>query len=590
MSTNQPNAIPVGKPIPGAQKPAQVPVPSISDADKNKLKKQAFVYLPKQLNTIPAQKQILEMLAAVIAPMRVCLEKAYRETFPNAQSGVLPVNQAVAQCAYEVNTIAGMIVLENLPLQQETREDLLKAWVVLDYYSYILKPEFSQNIRNLQNHLARYLLNTMQQSAPVRNSQPVPEVPGLPPLSASEQTIADLAPKPMQNKTVAQAFDEEFTVSRTSKRKPILPIMLSVLLIAALAVGGWFYMEKLSPVAKAEQAIDAIGTVTLESEEVLFAAETLFDQLPEHKRGKVENKQALLDARTEYDRLTAAVQKAVDAINAIGTVSENSGDAIQKAWAAYDALKADDLTGYVANEYSVLKKADEEYNTICIRNLLASAQEEQNNGNYQKAKELYHSLVSQYPEDDSVSVANTGIMNCSVKLAEAELKNSNLEAAAKLLDEVSSLCSPTDEYTKAKESLTQRLKQIRPHNGKIFRTKIDWGYGKLTLEATKEQDALFKVVSTTDESKFILIYVQAGNTAEARLKDGTYYVKYTTGDNWYGEDSKFGADAPFYKSTTTYSYTTKIEGNWIYYYAREASLIETSADYFIGTTIQASEF
>ena len=182
------------------------------------------------------------------------------------------------------------------------------------------------------------------------------------------------------------------------------------------------------------------------------------------------------------------------------------------------------------------------------------------------------------------------MMNCAVKLAEAEIKNSNLEAAAKLLDEVSSLCSPTEEYTKAKETLTQRLKQVRPHNGKIFRTNIDWGYGKLTLEATKEQDALFKVVSTENEDKFILIYVQAGNTAEARLKDGTYYVKYTTGDHWFGESSRFGADAPFYKSTTTYYYTTTIEGNWIYYYAREASLIKTSDDYFTSTTIQASEF
>jgi len=126
MSTNQPDAIPVGKPIPSAQKPPQAPVPPISEADANRLKKLSFVYMPKQLNTISAQKQILEMLAAVISPVRVCLEKAYRETFPKAESGEMPINQAVAQCAYEVNTVSGLIVLENLPLQQEIREESIE--------------------------------------------------------------------------------------------------------------------------------------------------------------------------------------------------------------------------------------------------------------------------------------------------------------------------------------------------------------------------------------------------------------------------------------------------------------------------------
>jgi len=581
MSTNQPDAIPVGKPIPSAQKPPQAPVPPISEADANRLKKLSFVYMPKQLNTISAQKQILEMLAAVISPVRVCLEKAYRETFPKAESGEMPINQAVAQCAYEVNTVSGLIVLENLPLQQEIREDLLKAWVVLDYYSFVLKPEFSQNIRNLRNHLARYLLANMQQAAPVVN--PIPATPD------SEQTIPDPMTLPVQDKTVAQ-YDEESSVSRVGRKKPILPIVLSVVLIAALAVGIWFYSEKLGLVAKTEEAIAAIGTVTLESEDALFAAEELYGELPEHKRNKVENKQVLLDARQEYDRLNEAVRKASDAIHAIGTVSAGSGEAIQAAWDAYNALKADDLTGYVSAEYAILVDADAQYSALCARNLLASAQEEQKNGNYQKAKDLYQSLVDQYPESDSAGSAKNGIMNCNVKLAEEELKNNNLEAAAKLLDEVSTLCKPTDEYTKARETLTQRLKYARPHNGKIFRTNIDWGWGKLTLEATAEQDALFKVVSTENEDKYILIYVQAGNSAEVRLKDGTYYVKYTTGDHWFSESSKFGADAPFYKSTTTYYYTTSFEGNWVYYYAREASLVSTSDDYITGTAIQASEF
>lgn len=589
MSANQPEPISVGKPMQESHSPVPAPVPPISDMDKSRLKKLGMAYIPKQLNTVPAQKQLLEMLSAVIPPVRVCLEKAYRETWPKAERGELPMNQAVAQCAYEVNTIIGLIILENLQLQQETREDKLKAWMVLDYYSYVLKPEFSKNIRNLQNFLGRHLLANF---APVSSSpDKEPTVP-LP-----ERTIPDSMHNSMnhsmnnsvQEKTVAQAQQVYVSEYKDHKRSP-LPIIAAVLLVVALVGGIWFYTENYGAVAKTEQAIAAIGEVSLESEEALFAAEALYGELPEHKRGKVENKQVLLDARAEYDRLHNLVQDAVDAINAIGTVSTTSGEAIEKAVSAYEALKADDLTQYVQSEHSILVNAQSQYSNLCAKELYDSAQAQQKNGSYQAARDLYQTILDKYSDSDSASAAKTGLMNCAAALAQDSLRTGNLENAAKLLEEVSSLCAHTEDYTKAKETLDQRLKQARPHNGKIFRTNIDWGWGKLKLEATADQDALFKVVSKENEDKFILIYVQAGNTAEVRLKDGTYYVKYTTGDHWFSQDSMFGAEAPFYKSTTTYYYTTNIEGNWVYYYARTASLVKSSEDYFTGTTIKAEEF
>lgn len=562
MSENiQKEPIPVGKPLPGNSNPAAQPA-AISEADKNKLKQQGFAYMPKQLDTIAAQKQILAMLAGVLPPVRVCQEKADRETWPKAERGELPMNHAVAQCAYEVNTLIGMTLLDNLGLEKQNREALLKGWIALDYYCYVLNPSFTANLHRLQDRLSGILLAGVQKAAPVQ-----------PPVRQDVRVP--------ENKAV---------VEKPANKKRIGAILGALVAVVALAAGIWFYSENLSPVAKTEQAIEAIGTVTMESEDAILAAEELYTNLAENKQKKVENSRTLLDARKEYDRMEGAIQKAVDAIKAIGTVSLDSGDSIRKAWTAYDALKTDNLTSYVSKEYTSLVKADKEYASLCAGDLLATAQEKQKSGSYQEAKDAYQTILTQYSETDSVADAKTGIMDCTAALAQAQIKTNDLEGAYKLLEEVTNLCSHTQDYTKAQETLQQRLKQVRPTNGKVFKNKVDWGWGKLTLEAPSDQDVLFKVQSVDDAERFVLVYVQAGKETEVSLKDGTYHVKYTTGENWFSQDSMFGSDASFYKSTSTYWYTTTIEGRYVYYYARTASLNKSSSDYFIGTTIKAEEF
>ena len=86
-----------------------------------------------------------------------------------------------------------------------------------------------------------------------------------------------------------------------------------------------------------EKLIDAIGTVTLDSEETIKAARGAYDALTEEQQAQVGNYQTLLDAEAKLADLKAAdaVEKLIDAI---GTVTLDSEATIKAARGAYDAL------------------------------------------------------------------------------------------------------------------------------------------------------------------------------------------------------------------------------------------------------------
>ena len=96
-------------------------------------------------------------------------------------------------------------------------------------------------------------------------------------------------------------------------------------------------LADLQAVDAVEQLIDAIGTVTLDSEEAIKAARDGYDALTDAQKEQVGNYQTLLDAEAKLADLKAAdaVEKLIDAI---GTVTLDSEEAIKAARGAYDAL------------------------------------------------------------------------------------------------------------------------------------------------------------------------------------------------------------------------------------------------------------
>lgn len=196
---------------------------------------------------------------------------------------------------------------------------------------------------------------------------------------------------------------------------------ISVLLVCLLAV----LLTACGEVKNCEEAIDAIGTVTLDSKRAIVNAERLYTELG-NKQSRVDNATVLMAARDEYDRLYQLAQNAENAaleisavnpdsgeairtardicamlttegmteeaeellsaieaaqvefdrqrelmdtltkaVNAVGTVTPDDGTRLEAAWAAYAVLEQENIAQYADSDYQNLKKAQDTYDKQC---------------------------------------------------------------------------------------------------------------------------------------------------------------------------------------------------------------------------------
>ena len=113
----------------------------------------------------------------------------------------------------------------------------------------------------------------------------------------------------------------------------------------------------MSTVKTVETLIDAIGKVTVDSGDIIKAARAAYDSLSAADKKKVANLDTLEDAEEAYDELTV-VKNVIDLIDAIGTVTINSETRIVKARAAYNNLTA--AQKKLVSNYYYLLYAEEE--------------------------------------------------------------------------------------------------------------------------------------------------------------------------------------------------------------------------------------
>ena len=107
------------------------------------------------------------------------------------------------------------------------------------------------------------------------------------------------------------------------------------------------------------EKIAAIGAVTLDSKNAIDAAQAAYDALTDAQKALVSNAKALTEAQAAYKKLLedhAAADAVIKKIEAIGTVTKDSKNAIDAAQAAYDAL-TDDQKALVKNYQTLVDAA-----------------------------------------------------------------------------------------------------------------------------------------------------------------------------------------------------------------------------------------
>lgn len=187
-----------------------------------------------------------------------------------------------------------------------------------------------------------------------------------PAVDAVVQKIAAIGTVTVDSEAAIQEAREAYEALDIRQQKLVTNYQVLVDAEAALIVAK----ENAAAIQAVEDRIDAIGEVTASSvsKSRIDRARQAYDALAPELQEQVANYQTLLDAEARYAQLVGeaedakAAQPVIDLINAIGTVTLNSGAQIEAAEAAY-ALLTESQQALVTN-YQVLVEARAVYDEL----------------------------------------------------------------------------------------------------------------------------------------------------------------------------------------------------------------------------------
>ena len=333
-----------------------------------------------------------------------------------------------------------------------------------------------------------------------------------------------------------------------------------------------------SPSERTMEAIDAIGTVTMDSEEAILLAEEKLEALDPKQRDKVTNQDVLRDARKEYNRQKQLIDDAIQAVNAIGEVTLDSGDVISNARLLFEKARDLDTRGLLDSARETLEAAETEYNRQINdqENILNLGLAEIDGavslilaGNADEAHANIQYYMSKLTDLDKLEAFETAVVDALTAEANNQHSGGNDWMALRVLGETESYTAHCDKDSlEASEALANKitvfLEKKRPKNGEIL-TRTS-GSGRCNLKITAGgYDTCVKIERVEDLSKYGLYYIRANETSTVYLSDGTYRIKYTVGPTWYNQDIMFGPDATYVLLKDTISPDTYTSGGYIHW-------------------------
>ncbi len=248
-----------------------------------------------------------------------------------------------------------------------------------------------------------------------------------------------------------------------------------------------------------------------EARELIGIARTAYNEASDAVKALVEaNVYAkLTNAETTLENVDKAEAAKVEAlIDAIGTVNLNSEEAIVAAETAWQAL-SEKQQGYVSN-YSVLTKAREDYTALVANRALAVKVEEKinaipesvTNENAEEARELIGIARSAYDEaDDAVKALVEANVYAKLTNAEATLENIDKTAAESvdaLIDAIGTVTLDSTyailEAQYAYEKLSDAQKKLVTKLDVLLKAQTDIGILIANKQAAQELEELINAI------------------------------------------------------------------------------------------------
>ena len=157
-------------------------------------------------------------------------------------------------------------------------------------------------------------------------------------------------------------------MSETTRRKYSSRVarLVSAMLAVALSLTGCSLLGPDSQTQSVIDAINAIGEVTLSSEQSIDTAKNAYDELSDNQRQKVDNYETLTSAESKLAELKedkaredkSKADEVISTIDAIGEVTLDKKDQISQARSSYDALSPDQKQ--LVSNYQALSEAEEQ--------------------------------------------------------------------------------------------------------------------------------------------------------------------------------------------------------------------------------------
>lgn len=337
-------------------------------------------------------------------------------------------------------------------------------------------------------------------------------------------------------------------------RKWLLPA-IGVLLVIAVV----FCIFSGPSVADVEEEIDAIGTVTINSEEQLRKIVEMCKSLSVEEQKQIRNIDVLMEASEELARQAEVMADASDAICALGEITLDSKVAVALAREKYDQAAIYDINGVLTEHKTILEAAEAELEVL-IKEQEQSLEYALSNidnvvsrfftGDYSWGESSFQTQIDKLKNKNDRQQYADAVMEQICVWAKTSYEKGSYEAAVTVLqnsDAVLQACS-ADTVTAAETleaSFIQKLNSKAPKNGEVLEKTFGKGTNSLTLTAGPA-DTCVKIQSVNDHEKYALMYIRANEKATLyNIKSDEYKVMYTTGPVWFGEEELFGADATF---------------------------------------------
>ena len=313
---------------------------------------------------------------------------------------------------------------------------------------------------------------------------------------------------------------------------------------------------------EAATAIDSIGTVTLSSGPAIAAAEESYAATPKLMLYFVDNYPALQAARTRYEELVSVEKQMLAQLDAVETVDASSGDTL----AALRSTYAENAQKYAPEKFvscrDRLEQLEKSYRMCLLEEKLTAAETLYAEERYAEAVALLEEIMSS--EDAQALQQRCSELLEKSKKALAQQQRTQANAlvkkdplgAIRMLEDIDSTYRHEGDYQKIYDAALAQLKKNRPASGKVLEKTVDGGNNIFKISAKGSEDFCVKLELTEDSTRYILFYLRAGQSARIKVPNGTYQIKYCTGDYWCNTADYFYPGTRYMES----AYTAKFSG------------------------------